>query len=50
LSAVGVSCGQSVYQGGQIGGLGNTGNSSGPHLHFELSINGAKVNPIDYIQ
>ena len=50
LSAVGVSCGQSVYQGGQIGGLGNSGNSSGSHLHFELSINGAKVNPLDYIQ
>jgi murein DD-endopeptidase MepM/ murein hydrolase activator NlpD len=50
LSAVGVSCGQSVYQGGQIGGLGNTGNSSGSHLHFELSINGAKVNPLDYTQ
>jgi LysM repeat protein len=50
LSAVGVSCGQSVYQGGHIGALGNTGNSSGPHLHFELSINGAKVNPLDYAQ
>ncbi|OGO39207.1 MAG: hypothetical protein A2W35_16930 [Chloroflexi bacterium RBG_16_57_11] len=50
LSAVGASCGQSVYQGGQIGALGNTGNSSGPHLHFELSIEGAKVNPLDYTQ
>lgn len=49
LSAVGVSCGQSVFQGGHIGALGNTGNSSGAHLHFELSINGAKVNPVDYI-
>jgi murein DD-endopeptidase MepM/ murein hydrolase activator NlpD len=49
LSAVGVSCGQSVFQGGHIGALGNTGNSSGAHLHFELSINGAKVNPLDYI-
>lgn len=48
LSAVGVSCGQSVFQGGHIGALGNTGNSSGAHLHFELSINGAKVNPLDY--
>jgi len=48
LSAVGVSCGQSVYQGGMIGALGNTGNSSGPHLLFELSINGVKVNPLDY--
>jgi murein DD-endopeptidase MepM/ murein hydrolase activator NlpD len=50
LSAVGVSCGQSVYQGGYIGALGTTGNSSGPHLHFELAINGAKVNPLDYMR
>lgn len=50
LSAVAVSCGQSVYQGGYIGALGNTGNSTGPHLHFELVINGVKVNPLDYLQ
>lgn len=50
LSAVGVGCGQSVFQGGTIGGLGSTGNSSGPHLHFELSFNGAKPNPLDYIR
>lgn len=49
LSAVAVTCGQSVYQGGYIGALGSTGNSSGPHLHFELSINGVKVNPLDYV-
>ena len=48
LSAVAVGCGQSVYQGGYIGAMGTTGNSSGPHLHFELIINGAKVNPLDY--
>jgi LysM repeat protein len=48
LSSVAVSCGQSVHQGGFIGALGSTGNSSGPHLHFELVINGAKVNPLDY--
>ncbi len=48
LSSIGVGCGQSVYQGGYIGALGSTGNSSGAHLHFELSINGAKVNPLDY--
>lgn len=48
LSAVAVTCGQSVYQGGYIGALGSTGNSSGPHLHFELVINGVKVNPFDY--
>ena len=49
LSAVGVGCGQSVYQGGNIGAMGSTGNSTGPHLHFELVINGAKVNPLDYL-
>ncbi len=50
LSAVAVTCGQSVYQAGYIGAMGSTGNSSGPHLHFELVINGAKVNPLDYVQ
>lgn len=50
LSSVAVTCGQSVYQSGFIGGLGSTGNSSGPHLHFELAINGAKVNPYDYVR
>ncbi|MCC6955163.1 MAG: M23 family metallopeptidase [Anaerolineales bacterium] len=50
LSSIGVSCGQSVFQGGYIGALGSTGNSSGPHLHFELMINGAKVNPYDYVR
>jgi hypothetical protein len=50
LSAVGTSCGQSVIRGGVIGALGSTGNSSGPHLHFELVYNGVKVNPMDYLQ
>lgn len=50
LSAVGVSCGQSVFQGTTIGGLGSTGNSSGPHLHFELVYNGSKVNPFNFLQ
>lgn len=50
LSAVGVGCGQSVFQGGYIGGLGSTGNSTGPHLHFELVYNGAKLNPWDYLR
>lgn len=50
LSAVAVGCGQSVFQGGYIGGLGSTGNSTGPHLHFELVYNGAKLNPWDYLR
>jgi murein DD-endopeptidase MepM/ murein hydrolase activator NlpD len=50
LSSVGVVCGQSVYQGAQIGMVGSTGNSSGPHLHFELrSDKLGKVNPLNYL-
>lgn len=43
-------CGQSVFQGSVIGAVGNTGNSYGSHLHFELVYNGAKLNPLDYLQ
>ena len=50
LSTVAVSCGQSVFQGGYIGAMGSTGNSSGPHLHFELIYNGTKPNPLNYLQ
>jgi murein DD-endopeptidase MepM/ murein hydrolase activator NlpD len=50
LSSINVACGQSVFAGTVIGGLGSTGNSSGPHLHFELVFNGAKVNPLDFLQ
>jgi hypothetical protein len=50
LSAIGVICGQSVTRGIVIGALGSSGNSTGPHLHFEMGINGVKVNPLDYIQ
>jgi murein DD-endopeptidase MepM/ murein hydrolase activator NlpD len=45
LSSVAVRCGQSVYQGGYIGAAGSTGNSTGPHLHFEIRYGGGFINP-----
>jgi hypothetical protein len=50
LSAYYVTCGQFVYQGNTIGAVGSTGNSTGPHLHFEMMYNGVRVNPHDYIR
>ena len=49
LSAIYRFCGQSVGQGEGIGAIGNTGNSSGAHLHFELMTPGYKVNPWDFL-
>ncbi|GAM13275.1 M23 family metallopeptidase [Mesobacillus selenatarsenatis] len=45
LASISVSVGQSVSRGSSIGIMGRTGNSTGIHLHFEVYLNGALVNP-----
>ncbi len=49
LSAINVQCGQSVYRGQTIGYGGSTGNSTGPHLHFEVRYFGGFLNPLDVL-
>jgi len=43
------NCGDSVIKGAVIGNVGTTGNSSGPHLHFEMLLNGSRQNPHQYL-
>ena len=49
LSQWNVGCGQSVYQGNVVGLAGSTGNSTGPHLHFEMNFQGSRPNPWNYL-
>lgn len=50
LSRFYVSRGQRVDKGQSVGEMGNTGWSTGPHLHFEVIINGVRYNPLNYIK
>jgi murein DD-endopeptidase MepM/ murein hydrolase activator NlpD len=49
MSELDVSVGQSVGRGQQVGRVGNEGNSTGPHLHFEVRLDGNPVDPLDWV-
>lgn len=49
MSSRSVSVGDYVDQGDVLGITGSTGISSGPHLHFEITENGSRVNPLNYL-
>jgi murein DD-endopeptidase MepM/ murein hydrolase activator NlpD len=49
LSRIDVVAGQTVKRGEQLGLVGSTGRSTGPHLHYEVRINGQPANPMSYL-
>ena len=50
LSRIRVKVGQRVSRGDRIGDMGNTGRSTGTHLHYEVRVGGKAVNPMTYIK
>lgn len=50
LSGINVYPGQYVYQGNYIGATGNTGRSTGPHIHFEIRYNNVLLDPLAYVR
>jgi murein DD-endopeptidase MepM/ murein hydrolase activator NlpD len=50
LSSFNVIAGQQIHRGDTIGNVGVSGRSTGPHVHYEVRINGAPVNPMRYLR